>query len=215
MSSNNLGEGLLRYSENQHYLFFDTETENLNSFYSKPWQLSFAICKGKKVLEEYDYFLDWPSLHISADAKRITKFDEEKFNRLKGPPEIAINKFEEYLYDPKYRIVGANILSFDTYQLNTARRLLGKKPDFSYIDRIIDTHLLQKAILLSIKPDLDNFIIWQYKMDTVRQKGLKTSQIACAKHFGIEFDPETLHDALTDIRLNMDIFFQQIWGIEI
>ena len=210
-----LGANLLRYKDKQLYLILDTETESLNLYFSRPWQLSFAVYEGKNLIEEHDYLLDWPDLNISADAKRITRFDQFNYDSKKIDPNIAIDHLEKFLYNEKYKIVGANILCFDTYQLNTARRCLGKKPDYSYINRIYDTHLLQKAIILGIKPDLNNFLAWQYKLSTIVQRGLKTSQSACAKYYDIKVDETGLHDALNDIRLNKEIFFKQLYQIEI
>ena len=42
---------------NQKYLVFDTETEGLNLFSSKTWQLSWIVCQGNKTLETHDEFI--------------------------------------------------------------------------------------------------------------------------------------------------------------
>jgi hypothetical protein len=215
MSLSDLGQNLLRFKDKQKYLVADTETESLNLYFSRPFQLSYLICEGKNILEKHNYYLDIPNFQISKDAARITKFDQNRYNELKQPPEPILNHFESYLYNKDYRIVGANFLGFDIYQLNNLRRTLNKKPDYSYIDRIIDTNLIQKAILLGLQPDLSNFLAWQYKLSTIIKRGLKTSQTACARHFNIEFKEEDLHDSLKDIELCFKILWKQFYSIEI
>ena len=41
---------LLRYKKDQKYIVFDYETEGLNLYYSKPFQLSFIIAQNKKII---------------------------------------------------------------------------------------------------------------------------------------------------------------------
>ena len=47
-------EELLRYNFKQRYVVFDTETEGLNLITSKPWQIAWIECEGKKVIKKHN-----------------------------------------------------------------------------------------------------------------------------------------------------------------
>ena len=47
-------DNLLRFKKDQKYIFFDYETEGLNLYSSKPFQLSFIISEGQKIIEKAD-----------------------------------------------------------------------------------------------------------------------------------------------------------------
>ena len=66
---------------NQKYLVFDTETEGLNLHSSKPWQLSWIICQGNKVLEEHDEFISHKELNIPKVVKEMTGFNWDHYNK--------------------------------------------------------------------------------------------------------------------------------------
>lgn len=209
---------MLRFNKQQKYVLFDAETECLNLIngFNKPWQWSYIVCVGSEIIHESDNYIKWPDLNISADAARITHFDRAKYDRLALPPEPILDEFEKYLYDPEYLLLGHNILNFDVYLHNIYRQLVGRKPDFSYIPRCIDSNCLAKAIAKGIKPNKDeDLICWQYRLCDFREKGLKTSMIALLKQYKIDFQEEFLHNSLYDIRMNWEIFKKQIWQIEI
>lgn len=209
---------MLRYNKEQKYILFDWETENLNlvNSFNKGWQLSYIVCQGYDILSESDNYIKWPDLNISADAARVTHFDRAKYDRLALPPEPILDEFEKYLYDPEYLILGHNILNFDVYLNNIARKLIGRQPDFSYIPRCIDTNSLAKAIAKGIKLNKDeDLICWQYRLCDFREKGLKTSMISLLKKYKIDFDENRLHDGLYDAKQNWEVFKKQIWEIEI
>ena len=70
-------DNLLRFNNKQKYILFDFETCSLNlgSLDNKPWQLSFLIAQGKKILEKKNFYLAWSDLPISEDARRITRIN--------------------------------------------------------------------------------------------------------------------------------------------
>jgi len=43
---------LLRFDNNKKWLIFDFETEDLNLFSSRPWQLSYCLYQGNEKIEE-------------------------------------------------------------------------------------------------------------------------------------------------------------------
>jgi hypothetical protein len=209
---------MLRFNKDQKYICFDFETCHLNLLddSNKPWQLSYIIAKGSNIQKEVDNYIFWPDLNISEGAKLVTHFDERKYHSLAADPKDILSTFEDYLYDPDYLIIGQNLLGFDVYIHNIYRRLLDKKPDFSFVKRIIDTNCIAKAIKkdLKIQKEVD-FTCWQYKLNDFREKGLKTSIKAQLKDYKIDFDENMLHNSLYDVQMNFKIFQKQIWQIEI
>lgn len=210
--TNSLSGNLLRYKKDQPYVFFDLETEGLNLESSRPWQVAWLVCRGKEILEKHNYYIDIPDLNINKEAKRITGFDQYKYDQLKKPAKQILDSLDSYLYDPKYRIIGANVLNFDVYIHNVWRRMCGKPTDYSYTKRIIDTNVIEKSILLNIPVDNKNFLAWQYKVGSIIRRGLKTNQTATANRYNISIDETKTHDALYDLEgLNFPIFQKQLW----
>ena len=211
-------ESLLRFSTTQDYILFDFETCSLNlgSLENKPWQLSFLIARGKKILAKHNYYIDWEVLPISDEARKITRFNENKYRKAAIAPLFALKEFEHFIYNEKYKIVGHNILGFDVYIHGLLRSLCGKGPDYSYLERCIDTNCLARGIKnkINLQPGED-FLGWQYKLLHHRKRGVKTNLKQLLKDYSIEFEEKKLHDALYDIEVNFQVFQKQLWDIEI
>jgi DNA polymerase III alpha subunit (gram-positive type) len=211
-------ESLLRFNNKQKYLVFDYETCGLNlmSKDNKPWQLAFLLVQGDKVIDEADYILSWPNINVSKDAARITGFSLAKYNKRKSCPLVALAHFEKYLYDEEILVVGHNILGFDLYIHNIHRKLCNKGSDYSYIESVLDTVCLGRAIKANIKRQKGTDLLsWQYRLLNHRQKGLKVTLKQCCKDYNIDYDPEKLHDALYDIKKNNEIFKKMLWEVEV
>lgn len=208
---------MLRFNKNQKYICFDFETCHLNllSDSNKPWQLSYIIAEGQNVVKESDNYIYWSNLQISPEARQITRFDDSIYAKKAKDPAEVLQNFESYLYNEDYIIVGQNLLGFDVYIHNIYRKLLGKNPNFSFISRIIDTNCIAKAIKKSLKPPKEDFIFWQYKLNSFVEKGLKTSIKAQLKEYKIDFDENMLHNSLYDVQMNFQIFQKQIWQIDL
>ncbi len=209
---------LLRFNNDQKYLVFDFETCNLNlaSPDNKPWQLAFIIAQGQKVLEKHDYFIKWDDLNISDDAAKITGFNRKLYEQKAVDAEKVLEHFDEYLYNPEYINLGHNIFGFDIYIHNIFRNLIGKNTDYSYLERSIDTLSIAKAVAKEIgykKPE--PLSVFQFKLNSLRTKGVKLNLGACCKTYDIDFDPSKLHDALYDIIKNFEFFKKIIWRIDI
>lgn len=209
-------DNLLKFNFNQKYLIFDTETEGLNLALSKPWQIAWIDAIGKKILNKQDRLLYWSDLKVSADAARITGFNEQKYKTKSEDPKKVWKEFSKKLYDPEYIIVGQNILGYDVYILNVWAGLVGEKIDYSFIERCIDTKALETAIAKGCTsiPNEDR-ICFFYKYLNYRERGLKTNQKFLLEKYGIDFDANKLHDALYDIEKNYEIFLKQINTVEI
>lgn len=210
-------ENLLRFKSKQKYIIFDYETCNLNlaSEENKPWQLSYIVADQNKTYDKQDWYLKWEDLNISPEAARITGFSEKMYRKQAKDPEEALKNFEKYLYDDSIIPLGHNVLGFDVYIHTIHRKLCGKKPDYSYIEKIIDTNCLAKAIEEKIKSNKSSRLAFQYSLNGYVKRGLKTSLQQCAKKYKIDFDPSKLHNALYDIEINYQVFKKQIWDLEI
>lgn len=205
---------LLKQKINQKFVVFDTETEGLSLTSSRPWQLSWIVCKGDQILEEHDEFIKYDDLNVSEEAARVTGFNYADYSAKAKDPMEVWKKFAKYLYDEQYIFVGHNILNFDIYILNTMMRGLGIQNNWSFVSRMIDTRSLAVAMFKGIKRNGD-LLPWQIKLINVREKGLKASQGFLLKHFAIDHDPSKLHNALYDIKMNYMVFKKLISEVEV
>ncbi len=211
-------EKLARFDNKQKSVVFDFETCSLNlvSADNKPWQLAFQVYEGDKLLESNDYYIHWEDLKLSDGARKVTGFKDSKYKKLAQPAEKVLNHFEKYLYDDSYIKVGHNILGFDIYVHNIYRKLLNKKPDYSYLKNCVDTLCLAKAIHKGIDlNDGDNFLSWQFKLNSFHERGMRLNLGACCKQYEVPFDSNKLHDALYDIKKNHEIYRKMLWKIKV
>jgi DNA polymerase III epsilon subunit-like protein len=206
---------LLRFKKQQNYITVDVETEGLNLISSKPWQVSWIICRGDKLVSKHDHFIRWDNINVSADAARVTGFNKNDYYEKAESPIEVFNQLAKHLYDPSFLVIGQNLLGFDVYMINVWRKLMGLKSDHSYVNRVIDTKSISTAIFKNILPDKENFLSWQYKMLHIREKGLKTNQAFMLKYYDIPHDPKRLHDSLYDVEMTFEIFKKQIFNIDL
>jgi DNA polymerase III epsilon subunit-like protein len=215
-------DDLLRFNKQQKYIIFDTETEGLNLVHSKPWQIAWIVAQGDNILEKFDIYIKWEDLKVSEGAAKVTGFSNEYYKRNAIDATEAFNKFSKYLYDPQYKLIGQNVLGFDVYMINIWRKFIGLNPDYSFIDRIIDTRCLAMAIAKQIPPPKydpviaeKSLISWQYRLLNHKDKSVKASQLALLKKYSIDFDEKKLHDALYDVEMTYKIFKKQLFEIEL
>jgi DNA polymerase III epsilon subunit-like protein len=206
-------KNLLRFKKNKKYIVFDYETCGLNlaSLSNKPWQLAFLVCSDKKIESRHDFYLKWDDLRISDDAKKVTGFKESVYKERAVDPLEVLNLFDSYLYNEEYYVVGHNIIGFDIFIHNIHRLLCNKKSDYSYIDRLIDTNCLAKANALDIECDNKNFTSWQFKLQKIKKRNVKTNLKFLCQKYSINFDESKLHDALYDIEKNFEVFQSMLW----
>lgn len=215
---NDVKENLLRFNNSQKYVTFDFETCNLNltSTDNKPWQLAFLVHEGGKLLESNDYYIHWKDLKMSEGARKVTGFKDSVYKNKAQPAEKVLEHFEQYLYNPDYIKLGHNILGFDIYIHNIFRKLLGKKTDYSYLSQCIDTLCIAKSIAKDIKINKeDDLLSWQFKLNSMHEKGLRLNLGACCKNYDVDFDPSKMHDALYDIEKNYQVFKKMLWKVDL
>lgn len=207
-----MNKDLLRFQDDKVFTFIDCETLNLclHPFHNLPWQVSLIETRGGKTLKEHDYYPNFwgdEDVPISDDAKRITRFDQRRFNEVSVDPQSAAESIYEILNRADY-ICGHNLLGFDVYVLRGVFQKYGL--DWRMMmPKIIDTLALMKGVRLGAKYDKgsDTLLSYQYKQINTIAGRLKCSLGALGKEFDIEHDYDRLHDGLVDLRLNV-----KVWG---
>jgi DNA polymerase III epsilon subunit-like protein len=202
-------------------VLFRSETTGLNLIHTLPWQLGYVTFTLNENLTEVNRYIWWPSLRVSADAARITRFNYQEYKDKAEDPAKVLEEFEDILYSESYKCISQNWLGYDSMIINSWRRALNLPIRYDYLYqpfKVYDTLCLSRAIKKGIKPDIGSsnaFLAWQYKMSSLREKGLKCSLGAIGKELQVEFDEAGLHDALKDVRLNREVFRKQIWSMEL
>jgi DNA polymerase III epsilon subunit-like protein len=216
-----IGTELLRYNNQQKFICPDCETTGLNLLYALPWQVGYVTFDLKNNLTKENRYIWWPDLKVSADAARITRFDYGYYKDKAEDPVKVLEELEDVLYSESYKVVSQNWLGYDSMIINSWRRALKLKPRYDYLYqpfKVYDTLAISRAIKKGIKPDTSSsnaFLSWQYKMQSIHQKGLKCSLGAIGKELGVVFDENSLHDALSDVLLNVEVFRKQVWNMEL
>lgn len=211
-----MNDTLLRFHKNQKYLVLDVEAESLNLCLARPWEIGYIVCTQNKILVENCDFIFLEDLNISADAARITRFDYNLYRQKAKDAKKVFDEFSKYLYDPDVIVVGQNILNYDGYIIQNFRRALGLKPDWSFINRVIDTRALSFAIQKSVKTvDHNDLYCWQMRYMHARERGIKTSLESLLKNYSIPYDKDQHHNSLWDSQMTKEVFFKQIYEIEI
>ncbi len=209
-----IGADLLRFSD-QKLLLADGECNRVNLLMDNlPFQWTFMVAQKNRILESHDHYLYWPGYKMGEGAARVTRFQQHWVTNGDDPTEI-LDKWEEYALDPQYLIVGHNIMGFDCPLWNLWRERLGRKRTWEMLSRVVDTHLLARAYKEGWKPDRENLLRWQFKVSNGHRKGVKTNLSLMATEFGIEFDPNRMHDAGYDLGVNLQVYWKLVNLMEI
>lgn len=195
-------------------MIFDTETDGLNLYSAKVWQLSYSLYRGDNLILSCEKYPHWPDLKMSPDAARISRFNAVKYAERAEDPAKILREFEKYLYDPSIFICGANLIGYDIYVHNNYRRLLGMPSDYSYIERIFDVQNIEKAIELNYhKPEGQSQTAWNFKLRSYRKRGLSVTVKMLCKKYEIPYDEHKAHDATYDNHLVKMILNKQLYLI--
>lgn len=212
-----MNEELLRYNTDSVFTYIDCETQNLCLSEQKnlPWQCSFIKYQNGRILKEFDYYIYWGyDLPVSYGAAKATRYDPNVVKKLGKPPEFVYSEMVRELENSDY-IVGHNILGFDAYLIQGFGRALKQKP-YNIAPKAIDTLSLIKSIRLDIPYNKsEDFVAWQYKLLHKRIRIRGNSLGALGKEFDIKHPYDTLHNSLSDLRLNIKVFEKLIWMVNI
>lgn len=211
-------DDLARFDKDRKYLFWDCETEHLNLFQNKPWEIGLSLFQNKQLLHEEVVYIKWDKLEITEIARKLTKYDTKVhlINRDGLSPKDACEKVCEYIYDPDIYSVGSNLLGFDIHVLNFLRRYSGKTVDYSFVNRVYDTVAITKGYVDGWAPPdkQEQNIYWQYRILNDPKKTRSGIKTAC-KIFGVQYEEDAHHDAIADNHMTWKIFQQAINTIDI
>ncbi len=203
---------LLRFDTNQKYLLWDVETCHTNlALENYPWQIGFIVTDSKEILEKHHAYIYWDNIldKISDGAMKHTRFNYDEYKKHAKPQKEVLDNFEKYLYNPEYINIGHNIFNFDIFVHNQWRRESGLKTDYSYLKNSLDTDALARAWKLGIKSiKRSEWMPLMFKYGSYVEKGMKTNLTALGKEFSIDYNYETLHDAVNDVGLNFLVWNQ-------
>ena len=212
-----MDEHLLRFKKDTDYVLIDCETENLclNRSQNVPWQVGMVRAKGDKKVDEKDFYIGWErEVNVGKEAARITRFSPTQYRKRAIPYKEAFPTIKDWLENCDY-IIGHNILGFDIYLIKDYYNMMGENYHH-LMSKIIDTNSLARGIKYGILPKKEeNFLSYQYKILHTRRKGVKSSLTALGKEYGIDFDPDKLHEAVYDLELNLKVWNKIKWQIEI
>ena len=207
---------LLRFKFDQKFVVFDGETSNLAITSEKPWQFAWLTAKGKYVTNKFERKILWKDYHVAPEIAVFNHFDEQQYLREARDPTEVLDELESVLYDPSYMSISMNGLGFDCYIINNWRKALGRKTDYSWLDRHWDILAVFRAIQSGAKsPPKDDFLAWQYSWINHRDRKIKASLASQLKHYNIPFNDQARHDALVDVELTFEVFKKQLFELDI
>ncbi len=217
-----VGSNLLRYQPEQSFCIFDFESEGLNLYDSRPWEIAWAIANLKDGIKSIHVeMIRWPNLRMDESNPSFRHFDRARYEREARDPHEVWSEFAPCIYGGVNRSVGHNILSYDSAMISVWRRGMGLRPDHSWIYNppLLDTLCLSKAFKSQWIPDLSSpeaTVAWQYRCYHQRlAKGVKTKLGVMCAEFGIEYDQGRAHEAKYDISVNWEVAKKLIWAVEI
>lgn len=216
-----IGSNLTRFDETQRFALFDKESEGLNGFLHRPWEVSCVMGTLKGGIDSaYSAMILWPDLAMTEGAARVTRFDKDEYLRKARPAAEVWAEFSAILYDPTIRKVGHNILHFDSQMVSTWRRALGLKPDHSWAFQskgAIDTDALSKAYQRGWVPDISNteaFVAFQYRCKSVIERGFKSNLGFMCGQLGLLYDETQSHRSDYDSGVNWAVFRELVFKME-
>ena len=207
---------LLRFKFDQKFVVFDGETSNLALTSEKPWQFAWLTAKGKYITNKFERKILWPNYSVAPEIAAMNHFNESQYLREARDPAEVLDEFESYLYDPSYMSISMNGIGFDCHIHNNWRKALGRKTDYSWLDRHWDILAVFRAIQSGAKnPPNDDFLAWQYSWINHRDRKIKASLASQLKHYNIPFNDQSRHDALVDVELTFEVFKKQLFELDI
>lgn len=209
---------LLRFDKTSNFTFFDFETFNLclNFCHNLPWELAMAKVVDGKIVDSFVKTIKWKTdLKISEEAAKITGYSQEKIDKEGLSSEEAFELFYDWSHNCDY-LCGHNILNFDVYLAYEWFKLM--KVDVKKLcHNFIDTNALFKAYKLQLpyKKNTEDLNAFQIKALNKKQKNLKSRLEVVGRELEIEHDYTTLHQAYSDINLNIKVWNKLKYMIDV
>lgn len=204
-------------NHNERFVFWDVETNGLNLVFSQPYQLSYIIVQGGKIIEKVDDYIWWDNYQMPDAAAKVNRFNRTNYEKRARPLGEVMKRFEEKCKGAT--LVGHNVLNFDIYMLTMLYKAAGMNHDFWWMDKIVDTCALSKSYLTKRKnndfEDWEEFVGWQLSSISIHDRTLKSSQGFMLKHFDIPFVEERLHEALYDVEKNKEVFEKLLFTLKL
>lgn len=229
------GDPLLRHTfKNKKFLCWDLETEHLNLYKNKPWEVGLSLYHGDSLEKEEVIYINWDlvndPLEITNIAAKLTKYedwyDPKTGRNMRGKkhlvkekgirPDEACKIIIDYLCKDDVYSIGSNLLGFDSHVFNFLRRYSNQGVDYSFVNNVYDTVPLTKAAILNLSPpnyQKKNFS-WQMKIHANKKRVRSGIKGAC-NHFGIEYKENAHHDAIADNHMTWEIFKKILFEMEV
>lgn len=214
-------ENLVRFNKDIKILFIDFETANLclSSKFNLPWQMALFKTKGGHIEGTgQNILINWGEEFVFSKGalEMAHSFSEKKMKEQGVKPIEAFNILSKALSETD-AVAGHNILGFDIYIIKAMYEKMGRQfPDILSKIKVFDTLALSKGLFNNIPlQSNENPISYQYKMINNIIKGSKTSLSKVADNFNIKYDQGLLHDALYDLELNIKIWNQLKYQVNI
>lgn len=204
----------LRYEKDQKYVAFDFETEHLNLYSTRPWELAYVVFTQHEIIHKRKFFIWWEDLRVTETAARMTGFDHDVYKREAQPQAEVFKHFGKILAREDLHFVTCNGFGFDNYVWQTWRRANKLLPEWSFCDRSHDISCLMKGIIKGMLPT-DNYLCWNIRMSNYVEKGLKSGIKGCMNHYNMRYDSTQHHQALYDVMVTKDIFLKQMWDAKL
>jgi len=192
-------------------VIYDFETFSLNlGFNNLPWQFAAVFAENGKITKKVNVFIDVGDPNqISADARRITRFNDAEYHANKKDPASVWKSIKRVFLDENNTLIGHNVLGFDIYILRNLARYVGDDINFDdFIYRTRDTISMGRADYFKSPMPKDplDILAWQYKYLHKPVKTFKSSLGAMAAGMNISYDKDKAHDALYDVEVGYEIY---------
>lgn len=209
---------LMRYDKKSKFLYIDFESYNLclHRDFNAPWQAGLMMVQNNQILDSRELLFNWGGKYQMRSSNPSFNHYSERIIQEKGqPPKQAFDTILDYFNQCDY-IIGHNLLKFDVFILKELYALYSSGDYRQWIPRIIDTKCLALAISLNVNKSLDESLQeFQFRFLNYFKKGLKTNLTYLCKNYGIEVDETRLHDAIYDLKKNLEVFNKQKYQLDI
>jgi DNA polymerase III epsilon subunit-like protein len=210
-------DDLLKYFiKDKKTLVFDCETNSLNLYFARPFDITFMSYEGYNKVEEKQFYIKWPHYEIDEGLAEKVHYNKQVIDKVGIEPKRAMEIVNGFINDNKYDILaGNNILGYDSMVFYNSCKEVGVNMGYQSLKKIYDCNAIFKGMKRNLKPDYDNFLSWQLSQNNFVAKGLKSSVAYICGEFDIPYNKEELHGSYSDTVLSSKIFFELVKRLEL